>query len=622
MNKRLEFSLFLKMLTFVVVTITFVFLLKNLLNLVADLGDSLDRVESKVEQVTATALVANREYTLAGLKDLKSELLNLKQQTWFLDDADALLSEGIDILAIGEELVDFLPRLSNLPEQILTQDLATKNNQELLAIVDKLNLLATKITKVKNQILALPAINKQLLHQIEGYDQLLARYQAIVSRLPDFLGYELPHRYLILLQNNNEFRPGGGFIGSLILADMVDGVLVNFVSHDVYQFDGQLVLDEPVNPALRGITNEASLRDSNIFPLVSANAEDAMRFLEAGGGPSVDTVIFLNQSAVGELLDFIGGVPFSGNLLTSDNFALVFTYLIETAKVETNQPKDVLFDFIPTFKTRLKSKLNNTEAIRSLMGIIRKQVLAKDIQAYSRKEPNNLALANLGFSEAEFSQDIFDKLLINHISVGGNKTDRYLEINYAHETQIGKSGRIADRLSIELTHSFDSRQEVILRSVLRGFGFRNLDPAVLFVLGKGNNLTRFKVYVPEGAKLKKHSANFVDKNIVIKKAKDLPGYSVITFLTELQPGTAKKFTVEYELPKRLKISPIAEYKLFVHKSPGINNAFFQKSYFVKEEANFALKKTTPGEPILSSKKASLEATQLNTNQTYSAVISK
>ena len=93
-------------------------------------------------------------------------------------------------------------------------------------------------------------------------------------------------------------------------------------------------------------------------------------------------------------------------------------------------------------------------------------------------------------------------------------------------------------------------------------------------------------------------------------------------MTELQPGTAKKFTVEYELPKRLKISPIAEYKLFVHKSPGINNAFFQKSYFVKEEANFALKKTTPGEPVLSSKKASLEATQLNTNQTYSAVISK
>lgn len=53
----------------------------------------------------------------------------------------------------------------------------------------------------------------------------------------DLLGKTRPTRILILNQNNDELRAGGGFPGTVFLLDFEDGKIKNISFHDIYELD-------------------------------------------------------------------------------------------------------------------------------------------------------------------------------------------------------------------------------------------------------------------------------------------------------------------------------------------------------------------------------------------------
>ncbi|MCD6225716.1 DUF4012 domain-containing protein, partial [bacterium] len=123
--------------------------------------------------------------------------------------------------------------------------------------------------------------------KITSKEKLLAEQQEVLEKglkIAPFLdwltGREQPRRFLVLLQNNMELRPTGGFIGSLAVLQFTDGQLIDFKVNDVYQADGQLKGHvEPPAP-IKNILGEGGwyLRDSNWSPDFPVSAQRAAWF--------------------------------------------------------------------------------------------------------------------------------------------------------------------------------------------------------------------------------------------------------------------------------------------------------------------------------------------------------
>jgi len=56
----------------------------------------------------------------------------------------------------------------------------------------------------------------------------------------DLLSKTRPTRILILNQNNDELRAGGGFPGTVFLVELEGGKIKNISFHDIYELDGRL----------------------------------------------------------------------------------------------------------------------------------------------------------------------------------------------------------------------------------------------------------------------------------------------------------------------------------------------------------------------------------------------
>ncbi len=139
----------------------------------------------------------------------------------------------------------------------------------------------------------------------------LAKAQKIVPQLPWLVGAQGQRRtFLVLLQNNMELRPTGGFIGSFALITFEDGALINFEVKDVYVADGQLKGHVEPPKQIKEILGEETwyLRDVNWDPDFPKTARNAQWFLRKELGRQVDGVIGFNLEAAKKLIAAFGEV--------------------------------------------------------------------------------------------------------------------------------------------------------------------------------------------------------------------------------------------------------------------------------------------------------------------------
>lgn len=147
--------------------------------------------------------------------------------------------------------------------------------------------------------------------------------KSLLSIAPDLLGLGGRRKYLVLLQNNMELRPTGGFIGSLALLSLENGHLYDLPIYDVYQADGQLKGHVEPPTELKKYLGEANwyLRDSNWDPDFPTSARRAEWFLKKTLGEDVQGTIGINVETLSAVLDALGGVtvPDYQETITGDN---------------------------------------------------------------------------------------------------------------------------------------------------------------------------------------------------------------------------------------------------------------------------------------------------------------
>ncbi len=122
---------------------------------------------------------------------------------------------------------------------------------------------------------------------------------------------DVERNFMILLQNNMELRPGGGYIGSFATVTIKNGEVLESGVHDTANFDGRIP-DEIEPPFPMGETMQIpswKFRDSNWMPDFPTNARVAEKFYKLGeGADEFDGIIAINATVLNTILDVTGPI--------------------------------------------------------------------------------------------------------------------------------------------------------------------------------------------------------------------------------------------------------------------------------------------------------------------------
>ena len=514
----------------------------------------------------------------------------------------AVLNSGKSFAQAGEYFTEALEELNKIPLYFVSKNeekstTVIKEHEDITTILKSgiekagLALIETKaarneIEKINQEILP-QEIKGKLSYAKEKIDQLIEVLESIELHFPailNLLGYKTPHRYLVLLQNNAEIRPSGGFIGSFVYLDINKGLIENLKVEDVYSIDDKYKeVIQPPEDLLR-FTSNWRFRDSNYSPDFFFTGKKAAEMLEKEGGPQVDTVIALNQSLLKDFLEITGPIQVGElqNKIAADNYDVIMTYIIEGKIWGKQDPKHVLKVMVPEFK----KELLKTENVSKIMSSLYKAVQQKMIMAYSKDSEVQAFLDTLGVTgRIKQLEEKEDFLSVVNMSVGGNKTDLLVEENLTHKTTIDNSGALIDELTISRTHTFDKNLQNKWNKIWDSFGFdhRVVPGYIVDILGRGTNVVLTKIYVPEGSQLLEVKG--VDKSSVeVKYDKELNKTYFYTRFS-VPPKNTVSITLKYRLPFTLDFSPLDTYKIEVQKQPGSLGSMFTKTVETADPSN-------------------------------------
>lgn len=539
--------------------------------------------------------------TAFGLSDLKSakmalETANFKQAASKANSASVHLKKAqgkIEMVAKPLSLV--FPKQSGSVENTLAS--LVKSAQSLTALAKGGGALVQNIAKIttagsnQNLDMETPQVNfqtatdfavqanlyaglaregsffKKSIQKLQLSTQTLngaasAAYQ--LTNLLPFITGTGNKTYLLLLQNNTELRPGGGFIGNVGLVEFVGGRLKNVTVEDVYNIDGQLKEKIEPPPQLKdklGV-GQFYLRDSNWSPDFSQNASLARDFFKKETGKTVDGAIGMDLSFMEELLKATGPIKlqdydeeinsenlfdrgeyyseigfFPGSTQKKDFFGALSRALISRIFTSFQNPDSSQSSF--SYLKFIQS-VQNALAQKHLMLTFDDPVLASFVQSQGYNHP----LPPATYNPADDSSETRDFLSISEANVGANKVNRYVERKISYDMTIGRDADLVGKLTISYT---------------------NNSQAETWPGGKYVNYLR--IYVPNAPTLTTYQ-NGKSTDTKEVTATSYGNLTVFSTFVEVPIKSTKEVTFTYRIPKNIKLETAPTYSLYVQKQPG------------------------------------------------------
>lgn len=500
-----------------------------------------------------------------------NQTLNILTSLPVINNTTDLLKAGAYITDAGTDLISIYDQLKNI--QLNAQGIAIDGsiNSTTQSVIDKNTDALNKIAEA-NRIISsinpklIPSKYKDLfnktkeqLHSVESI--LTVSKDTFTAFKPLLTGKKT---VLLLLANDSELRPTGGFIGTYGLITINDGVIANVHVTSIYDTDGQLT--EYINPPwpMLLVNGHWSLRDSNWFINYPDSAKIASVFFEKQGHATPDVVLTVTPKLFEDLLKISGDIemPSYGLTINSDN---LLSILQEQTSVKydkiTNQPKQLIADLFPILVQKFLAFSPNQ--FSDLLTVLYKNITEKNIIMYSRLSELQHFGESYNLAGMVKNTDR-DYLNINSANLNGSKSDRFLSDKIFLETTIFSDG-IKNTLTISRSNlapatSSESSLEFLRilvpkkSTLISAEGFSNVPIPTPFTnitnLDSVNNWTKSQT---------KSEDNFV----TIGEESDKTMFG--GFL-QVPAGTKKSVVITYT--ENLSLAKIDNWSLLVQKQPG------------------------------------------------------
>ena len=369
--------------------------------------------------------------------------------------------------------------------------------------------------------------------------------------------------YMVLLQNNHELRPGGGFLGQYAIVKVKDGEVVSLFVEDVNLLDQRITAKiTPPYPLTRKLQLKRwKMRDSNFSPDFPTNAAKAEYFYRlAGGGQKFDGVIAVNATLLNDALAITGPISVSfatfdyingkfvqrmtTETFSSENGVLRLEEAVEK-KFLTTESKDIEVpaelkqkrkNVMKALAAELVKRLATVENIPKGLQLAQKELAEKNIQFFFKDPALQSIVTGVKWNGATNTDWSNDYLMLVDANLGALKSDAFVDRRINYEVDFTGEKPIAT-----MTHTYKHRAT---------YGdWRTSDYH-----------TYLRAYVPKGSKL-------IERKLVGYPLTDEGfnktyfGVFVDAVMNRETPGMIK-----YELPDTIKEDG---YQLMLQKQSGV-----------------------------------------------------
>lgn len=413
---------------------------------------------------------------------------------------------------------------------------------------------------------------KNSVTQIETF---ISEAKPLIEVLPDIMGQNKEKKYLILLQNDKELRPTGGFITAYSIFRVNKGKIESEGSKDIYSLDATLTKKVPAPaPIKKYLPSEAylNIRDSNLSPDYYASMKQFEELYDfTPEKKDIDGIIAVDTQFVLSMMKVLGPIEVSSTKFTTDNVdACACPQIIYELEKYADEP--VAFekgDRKGIIGVLMQEMMNKTfsapkSAWPGILGTALSSMRQKDILLYLKDQKSQAAAEKINFAGRIHQYD-GDYLHINEANFGGAKSNMYVESKVKQTAKKDKDGKINKKLTIEYKYprkgdncSLERKGGLCLAGIYRSW---------------------VRVYVPKGSTLTK--ANGTEVPII--QTEDLTK-TVFEGLFTLKPEGVGKIEIEYTVPLKLDGS----YTLLIQKQPGANKQTYEIDAFGKKERSFQL----------------------------------
>jgi Protein of unknown function (DUF4012) len=557
---------------------------------ILDAGKSATQIQFDNALASFDKAIANFEEAEGDLWFINTDYTFYGQDTNVGQAVNAMLEGGKYFSFAGKYFLEAVEEFNKIPLYFVTKN--DPDQKEPPSITDtlklgleKTDLAIEQINLASEQILTIeestlpPELRARVTLAKEKIEEISSTLTATSEYFPailKLLGDRYPHRYLILFQNNNEIRPSGGFIGSYAIMDINEGYIEKLETYDVYDIDGSYggIIEPPEE--FKSWTQNWRFRNSNYSPDFPTSAIKARWFLEKEGGPTVDTVIAINQGLLTDMLEITGPVEVGDfGALDSINYNLLLSYVIEGKVWGEENPKHLLKMFVPEFKKAILKEENLSKVSSKLY----KAIQQKHIMMYSSDEEIQGLFESAGLDGAvHVSEPDEDYLSVIHISTGGTKSEQFIEEVIHHNTEIDADGKMINEVTVDRSHLWTDEVYFMWKKILGEYGFDEMPDHIIDILGRGENKVSTRIYVPEGSVLLETNGS----DVQTMYDKDL---NKTYFFMEMntKAGETSSIWIKYSLPFSLEFEPVGTYKLIIEKQPGSRGSIFTKTLNKAEE---------------------------------------
>jgi len=350
--------------------------------------------------------------------------------------------------------------------------------------------------------------------------------------------------FLILLQNNMELRPGGGFLGQYAILKIKNGEVISTFVEDANLLDQRIRAKIPAPYPFRRMMQikKWKFRDSNFSPDFPTNAEKAEYFYGlARGKKDFDGVIAVNADVLNHILELTGPIQLPG-------YSAVFTSRDASIKLEDIVEKRYLANpeldsrnrkvILKKMASVIIEKLSSLKNIPRLAKFVQEELRNKNIMLYF-KDSNLQDLVQSVHWDGSVAQNWEkDYIMLVDANMGALKSDYYI------------------RRSIDYEVDFTQEKPIATIKYL----YRHTAPYGNWRTSDYHSYLR--LYVPKGS-------NLIERKMVSYPLIDEDfGKTYFGFIVHVLINRETEALIKYELPDY--ITP-GDYQLLIQKQSGINS---------------------------------------------------
>ena len=288
--------------------------------------------------------------------------------------------------------------------------------------VDKSQILINSLAVVDKVTQFLP-VNQDTKDEVQAIDEFVHYFSAKDG---------IERRYLVMLQNNMELRPTGGFLGQYAVVKIKDGEVTSLFVEDANLLDQRITADVGAPYPFKQMMSvrKWKFRDANFFPDFPSSVEKVKYFYRlAGGNNDFDGVIAVNATVLNDILEITGPVSVPGypGAYTSDNAILKLEEQVEVdfqfQGINVQDRKLILKKMAAIIVEELSS-LSNVSKVADL---VFEELRNKDVQFYFEDTEMQALAEKVGWAGRVNQEWDGDYLMAVDANLGALKSDYYID---------------------------------------------------------------------------------------------------------------------------------------------------------------------------------------------------